>query len=56
MVNEGIVFGHKISERGIEVDKVEVDAIGKMPCPKDNKGIRSFCGHAVFIGGLLKHL
>ena len=27
MVNEGIVLGHKISERGIEVDKAKVDAI-----------------------------
>ena len=41
MVNEGIVLGHKISERGIEVDKAKVDAIEKMPCPMDIKGIRS---------------
>ena len=34
MVNEGIVLGHKISERGIEVDKAKVDAIEKMSCPK----------------------
>ena len=27
MVNEGIVLGHKVSERGIEVDKAKVDAI-----------------------------
>ena len=48
MVNEGIVLGHKISEWGIEVDKPKVDAIEKMPCPKDIKGIRSFLGHACF--------
>ena len=42
MVNEGIVLGHKVSERGIEVDKAKVDAIEKMPCPKDIKGIRRF--------------
>ena len=30
MVNEGIVLGHKISERGIEVNKAKVDAIEKM--------------------------
>ena len=46
MVNEGIVLGHKVSERGIEVDKSKVDAIEKMPCPKDIKGIHSFFGHA----------
>ena len=27
MVNEGIVLGHKVSERGIEVDKAKVVAI-----------------------------
>jgi hypothetical protein len=48
MVNEGIVLGHKISEWGIEVDKAKVDAIEKMPCPKDTWGIRSFLGHAGF--------
>ena len=48
MVNEGIVLGHKISERGIEVDQAKVDEIEKMPCPKDIKGIRSFLGHAGF--------
>ena len=46
MVNEGIFMGHKVSEQGIEVDKAKVDAIEKMPCPKDIKGIRSFLGHA----------
>ena len=48
MVNEGIVLGHKISETGIEVDQAKVDAIEKMPCPKDIKGIRSLLGHAGF--------
>ena len=38
MVNEGIVLGHKISERGIEVDKAKVDAIENMSCPKDCHG------------------
>ena len=27
MVNEGIVLGHKISERGIEVDRAKVDVM-----------------------------
>ena len=54
MVNEGIVLGHKIAEKGIEVDKAKVDAIEKMSCPKDIKGIRSFLCHAGFIGGSLR--
>ena len=54
MVNEGIVLGHKISERGIEVDKAKVDAIEKMPYPTDIKGIRSFLGHAGFYRRFIK--
>src|ERR1041385_4917838 len=46
MVNEGIVLRHKISERGIEVDKAKIEAIERMPYPRDIKGIRSFLGHA----------
>ena len=53
MVNEGIVLGHKISERGIEVDKAKVDAIEKMPCTKDIKGIRRFLVMLVSFEGLL---
>ncbi|KAK1652084.1 hypothetical protein QYE76_069889 [Lolium multiflorum] len=37
MVNEGIVLGHKIYERGIEVDRAKVEAIEKMPYPRDVK-------------------
>jgi hypothetical protein len=54
MVNEGIVLGHKISKRGIEVDTAKVEAIEKMLCPRDVKGIRSILGHGGSIGGLLK--
>ena len=54
MVNEGIVLGHKISERGIEVDKAKIEAIEKMPYPKDIKGIRSFLGHAGFYRRFIK--
>ena len=54
MVNEGIVLWHKISKRGIEVDKAKVDAIEKMQCPKDIKGIRSFPGHAGFYRRFIK--
>ena len=56
MVNEGIILGHKISERGIEVDKTKVDAIEKMPYPTDIRGIRSFLGHAGFYRRFIKDL
>ena len=54
MVNEGIVLGHKISERGIEVDKAKVHPTEKMSCPKDIKVIRSFLGHAGFYRRFIK--
>ena len=33
MVTEGIVLGHKISNRGIEVDQAKVEVIEKLPPP-----------------------
>ncbi|GJS71043.1 hypothetical protein Tco_0703884, partial [Tanacetum coccineum] len=47
MVKEGIVLGHKISKKGIEVDKTKIDVIAKLPHPTTVKGIRSFLGHAM---------
>ncbi|KAK1610762.1 hypothetical protein QYE76_034435, partial [Lolium multiflorum] len=55
MVNEGIVLGNKISERGIEVDRSKVEAIEKMPYPRDVKGIRSVLGHAGFYRRFIKY-
>ncbi|KAL4317842.1 hypothetical protein GQ457_18G008230 [Hibiscus cannabinus] len=46
MVDEGIVLGHKISSKGMEVDKVKIEVISKLPPPTTVKGIRSFLGHA----------
>ena len=34
MVNEGIVLGHIISERGIEVDKAKIEVIENLNPPK----------------------
>jgi hypothetical protein len=48
MVREGIVLRHKISEKGIEVDKVNIKVIEQLPPPTNLKGIRSFLGHAGF--------
>nr|GFB60595.1 reverse transcriptase domain-containing protein [Tanacetum cinerariifolium] len=42
MVKEGIVLGHKISKKGIEVDKGKIEVITKLPHPTAVKGIRSF--------------
>ncbi|GJT58264.1 hypothetical protein Tco_0993318 [Tanacetum coccineum] len=39
MVKEGIVLGHKIYEKGIEVDKAKVDVITKLPHPTTVNGV-----------------
>ena len=54
MVTEGIVLGHRISGRGIEVDPAKIEAIEKLPYPRDIKGIRSFLGHAGFYRRFIK--
>ncbi|CAM8981710.1 unnamed protein product [Rhodiola kirilowii] len=54
MVKEGIVLGHKITKKGIEVDKAKVEAIEKLPIPNNVKNIRSFLGHAGFYRRFIK--
>ncbi|GJR04259.1 reverse transcriptase domain-containing protein [Tanacetum coccineum] len=54
MVKEDIVLGHKISKKGIEVDKAKIDVIAKLPHPTTVKGIRSFLGHAGFYRRFIK--
>nr|GFB38090.1 reverse transcriptase domain-containing protein [Tanacetum cinerariifolium] len=54
MVKEGIVLGHKISKKGIEVDKAKIEVISKLPHPMTVKGIRSFLRHAGFYHCFIK--
>jgi len=54
MVKEGIVLGHRISGKGIEVDKAKVEVIEKLPPPTNIKGVRSFLGHAGFYRRFIK--
>ena len=48
MVNQGIMLGHIISEKGIEVDKARVELISKLLSPTNVKTVRQFLGHAGF--------
>ncbi|XP_075096293.1 uncharacterized protein LOC142174405 [Nicotiana tabacum] len=54
MVDEGIVLGHIISKRGIEVDRGKIEIISKLPPPTSVKGVRSFLGHAGFYRRFIK--
>jgi hypothetical protein len=54
MVREGVVFGHKVSEKGIEVDDSKVIALGKLPRPQDIKGVKNFLRHAGFYRRFIK--
>ena len=54
MVQQGIVLGHIISKNGIEVDKVKVELIVKLPPPTNVKGIRQFLGHVGFYRRFIK--
>jgi hypothetical protein len=54
MVKQGIVLGHVISGRGIEVDKAKVETVEQLPPPTDVKSFRSFLGHARFYRRFIK--
>jgi hypothetical protein len=43
MVREEIVLGHKISKKGIEVDKEKIEVIEQLPLPTNVKGIFGTC-------------
>nr|XP_028956467.1 uncharacterized protein LOC114824205 [Malus domestica] len=54
MVSHGLVLGHIISEKGIEVDKSKVELVSSLPIPTTVREIRSFLGHAGFYRRFMK--
>ncbi|WMV30746.1 hypothetical protein MTR67_024131 [Solanum verrucosum] len=54
MATEGIVLEHKVTAKGIEVDKAKIDLIAGLPPPNIVKGIKSFLGHAGFYRRFIK--
>ncbi|RDX98480.1 Retrovirus-related Pol polyprotein, partial [Mucuna pruriens] len=55
MVTEGIVLGHLVSNRGIEVDKAKIDIITSLPNPTFVREVRSFLGRAGFYRRFIKN-
>ena len=51
MVREGIVLGHLVSERGIEVDKAKIEVIEQLPPPINVKGSEASLAMRDFIEG-----
>ncbi|KAL5540823.1 hypothetical protein UlMin_043793 [Ulmus minor] len=54
MVNQGIVLGHVISNKGLEVDKAKIDIMHSLPPPTCMREVRSFLGHAGFYRRFIK--
>ena len=54
MVNQGIVLGHIISNKGIKVDKAKIELISKLPSPTNVKIVRQFLGNAGFYRRFIK--
>ena len=54
MVKQGIVLGHVVYEKGIEVDKAKIEVIENLQPPKTVREIRSFLGHARFYRRFIK--
>ncbi|RDX98095.1 Retrovirus-related Pol polyprotein, partial [Mucuna pruriens] len=55
MVTEGIVLGHLVSNRGIEVDKSKIGIITSLPNPTSVREVRSFLGHVGFYRRFIKN-
>ncbi|KAM1535580.1 hypothetical protein TB1_013771 [Malus domestica] len=54
MVKQGIVLGHIISDKGIEVDKSKIDLVRHLPSPTSVREVHSFLGHAGFYRRFIK--
>lgn len=54
MVQEGIVLVHKISSKGIEVDKAKIEVSVNLSPPTNTKGIKRFLGHVEFYWRFIK--
>ena len=46
--------GHKVSEKGLEVDRAKIIVIEQWPPPTNVKGVRTFLGHIGFYRRFIK--
>ena len=56
MAQEGIVLGHCISPKGLEIDHAKISTIQTLMPPTTIKGVRSFLRHVGFCRRFIKDL
>lgn len=54
MAMDGIDLGHKVSQKGMEVDKRKIEVIEKLAPQISVKSFRCFLGHASFYQRFIK--
>ena len=54
MMQDGVVLGHFISPKGIEVDPAKIEVINTLSVPKKLKDVRSFLGHVGYYRHFIK--
>ena len=48
LLTEGIVLGHHISSKGIQVDPTKIEIITSLPPPKTQREVKNLLGHASY--------
>ena len=48
IVGEGVVLGHLVLGKGLEVDKAKIEVIQNLPLPATLRDLQSFLGHVDF--------
>ena len=55
-IEEGKLLGHIINKDGVKIDPQRIEAIRKIPLPKNVKALQSFNGHINFIRRFIPNL
>ena len=54
IVREGVVLGHLVSGKGLEVDKAKIEVIQNLPLPTTLQDLHSFLGHVGFYRRIIR--
>ena len=55
MCKVGVVLGHLISDKGIQVDLAKIEIILHLRAPKTQREVRGFSGHANYYRRYIEH-